>query len=128
MTLIEQIKRDREAGTPGPWQRAKSLRNHRLDDFNVDGPDRRGICSTGGYADGKEGTHDENKANARRIARVPDLEAALLAADELATAASWLADSSQLEIGHDYDDGKDPLSVINNALAAYRAAVSGAAT
>lgn len=108
MTLIKQIKRDREAGTPGPW-----ATDWTGCDFWC------GPCTVLGGS-------RQSETDARRIARVPDMEAALLAADELASAASWLADSSQLEIGHDYDDGKDPLSVISNALAAYRAAVSGA--
>lgn len=71
MSLIDDIKRDREAGTPGPWRV--------VDDTEVYGPE---------FPD----HHDTKLADwvhlsdTRRIARVPDMEAALLAAEELAEA------------------------------------------
>lgn len=84
MSLIDDIRKDREAGTPGPWDRQG---DHKYNtDFGVFSKNGRAVCSSGGYSDGKETTYEENKANARRIARVPDMEAALLAADELADA------------------------------------------
>jgi hypothetical protein len=80
MTLIDDIKRDREAGTPGPWA------------VSADGcyaGVENGFVPFGGCgccnspwmsADGLAGQSD-----ASRIARVPDMEAALIAADKLAS-------------------------------------------
>jgi len=78
MKLIEQIKRDREAGTPGPWDNTGT---HGLPtEFGVYAPAGRSVCSTGSYNDGLAGTYFENCCNATRIARVPAMEEALLAA------------------------------------------------
>lgn len=76
---IEDIKRDREAGTPGAWD-AEGLAEHSL-------PNERpwvGIIEESRYAALSCGeTQQEAVANARRIARVPELEAALLEAVDL---------------------------------------------
>ena len=63
---IEQMKADIEAGTPGPWRAGQH------GNFRVYGPDGIGEHS-GLIAEVLKG-----KANAYRIARVPDLEAEAL--------------------------------------------------
>lgn len=75
----KQLEQDREDGTPGPWE------------FDPDNPQ----MSYEIYSD--EGflvvsaviirSREETETNARRIARVPDLEALALAGRELAEAA-----------------------------------------
>ena len=83
MTLIEQIKADREAGTPGPWHKVGASVQKSPNESAI------AVCVSAGDRDRIEASE-----NARRIARVPDLEAALLAAEELAGAAL-----SQWEVG-----------------------------
>ena len=63
---IEHMKADIEAGTPGPWRAGQQ------GNFRVYGPDRIGEHS-GLIAEVLKG-----RANARRIARVPQLEAEVL--------------------------------------------------
>ena len=63
--------------TPGPWD---NQGHHRVDtEFGVFGDASRSVCSTGGFQDGNEGTHHENKSNARFIAASRQLVPALLA-------------------------------------------------
>jgi len=83
----KQLEKDRETGTPGPWRSG-------VPDFypGLDGPlpvlvytaeaVEEAIVSGAGRAAGR--------ANARRLARVPDLEALALAGRELAEALSVL--------------------------------------
>ena len=74
MSDLDQMKRDMEAGTPGPWEAESAGR----DGYWVS-------CPTAPYV--VAGTEDEcgrygsinNETNARRIARVPDMEATILA-------------------------------------------------
>lgn len=98
MTLIEQIKADREAGTKGPWTEmhdhpdpatAASLANIRSE-ANECGyaADIAHVFGCDYIFDGRQ----EQKHNARRIARVPDMEEALLAAEELANAIKAVID------------------------------------
>jgi hypothetical protein len=106
MSLIDDIKRDREAGTPGPWSVV-----------TTDGPDCRvlggfdvfGQCVSGTTWINPNNDNVAAKANARRIARVPDMEAALIAAEELA---------QELETLHDAEFSGS----LRRALAAYRKA------
>lgn len=101
MTLIEQIKRDREAGTPGPWGR----RPHWADDDGREVFPRAdekppfgewtAIATVTAHDDTDYG--EKAEANARRIARVPQLEAALLAAEELAKVTGSLIDLERPE-------------------------------
>lgn len=161
MTLIEQIKRDREAGTDpkhGKWSwfgNRDSLylatvsggRRYVMDfvrkgmrsaqpRFQVSGIMYGAIDDLTEYAVGDGTARGQKQADAdptvyrmdicsvdhpdaRRIARVPDMEAALLAADELATAADALSSKfipREIAFIH-----------LHNALAAFRAAVSDAA-
>lgn len=71
MTLIDDIRKDREAGTPGEWR-------------VLDGKHSLQIHSEKHWiANIKcESCPAHEDANARRIARVPEMEAALIAADE----------------------------------------------
>lgn len=82
MTLIEQIKKDVEVGTPGDWELEKPNGTW----GRIPGTEHGYIfmsCIIDGYPNADE-------ANARRIARVPQMETALLAAEELAGAVeSW---------------------------------------
>lgn len=82
MTInIEQLKRDREAGTDGPWR----VEDGQIWDSRSDG--EPGIPMFRGVTDyrrwGRDYTNRELAINARRIARLPDLEAAFLEAVEL---------------------------------------------
>ena len=94
MSMIDDIKRDHEAGTKGPWEFGGSscrvlakFSNGSFWEIASAAP----VC----FASDKDGAlitaGGDREANARRIARVPDIEAALLAADELAVAADKLA-------------------------------------
>lgn len=89
MTInIEELKRDREAGTPGDWS---------VEDCHGDTMDAckwengafqvlSDVCQYHAVADVSCNSscrlEDECEANARRIARLPDLEAAFLEAVE----------------------------------------------
>lgn len=106
MSLIDDIRKDREAGTPGPWL------GHNM--VNSDGrpmtPDEIGeyVCNSvkmgkpdrflfvgAKHSDGGDcdichtGNGPKGESNTRRIARVPEMEAALIAADELVKAMDW---------------------------------------
>lgn len=93
MSLIDEIKRDREAGTPGPWALQKAEVSETPFDWwiHCDG------FGALGYRTGNKSRHNgvtswgHRIEDARRIARVPDMEAALLAAEELAEALKEVA-------------------------------------
>lgn len=102
MSMIDDIKRDREAGTPG----ATAVWGHHTPGFF---------------------TVAQCYADAARRARVPDLEAAYLAlaarvkaADELAEASDRLA---RFAFSHMTGGRQDLVDNTAAALAAYRAAV-----
>ena len=80
MSLIDDIKRDRENGTPGPWVAKWPV--------SPDHPFIESVCNFAEKPSGDEYYMNVNglceAQDARRIARVPEMEAALLAADELA--------------------------------------------
>lgn len=107
MTLIDDIKRDRVAGTPGPWElhNAESFDGRATYRYKeVWSQDLDVIAAEVYRAHG-----DGGKENMNRIARVPDMEAALLAADEFIKAA--------LDIRGVYTE-----TYLSAQLAAYRAA------
>jgi hypothetical protein len=100
MTInIEELKRDREAGTDGPWRTtgvmfpggykgdvfkatAKRIPDcHHVARCFAEKPEKSPACSLGAIAIERE-VAPIIEANARRIARVPDLEAAFLEAVE----------------------------------------------
>lgn len=86
MTLSDQIRTDREAGTPGPWRAwgdtavCKRLEGDAAKELYGEKAERVTIpiasCNRAGA------TLSELTANARRIARVPELEEIALAAAE----------------------------------------------
>ena len=73
--LIDDIKRDRETGTSGPWVAKKSA----FEVFNVDHGSMKYEITADLTLIAALYSSDID-ANARRIARVPAMEAALLAA------------------------------------------------
>lgn len=89
MSLINDIKRDREAGTPGPWM--------------ADGGDGEIFYNDGDVFPWVCCINFDNTPNAQaladceRIARVPDMEAALLAAEGLAFCVKALDDPANEE-------------------------------
>lgn len=81
MSLLDDIRKDRDAGTDGPWF------FHRDELLHERHP--HGSYTTIGSFDQDDtgNAWQTDEANARRIARVTQMEAALLAADELAKAS-----------------------------------------
>ena len=96
MSMIDDIKRDREAGTQGPWF-VRTLENFGWNIVQYIGGDKHNISRVG---------KTNSETDARRIARVPDMEAALLAADELARALA------EIELLTATGDGLDPDTTI----------------
>ena len=94
---IEQIKADREAGTPGPWSGHNMVHADRGDQMTPEeigeyvansvrmGDQNRFLFVSGKHDDGGDcdvchtGNGPRGAANTRRIARVPELEAAVIA-------------------------------------------------
>lgn len=72
---IEQIKADREAGTHGPWHVIEDWYGEDVEGYNINSP-----CSE---IIGCEGLMGCKEIDARRIARVPDMEDALIEVVEL---------------------------------------------
>lgn len=121
--IAAQVRQDRETGTPGPWQSGI------IEDggpFAVGDRDCWPICKMAAAP----GPH--NGANARRIAALPDLEAAYLdlydevkrllaALDDIAAAAFWIA--NEIHIGPE-DEGRDiydmALAIRDDASAALK--------
>ncbi len=93
MTLIDNILIDRALGTSGPWQ-ISGVEQHAGTWYGYAvGPEGYRITLVA-YAD----EHDASMADTRRIARIPEKEAALLVADELADAVTTLLEAT---IGED---------------------------
>ena len=116
----DQMKADMDAGTPGPWTAKKAVIGY---DYGILFDDNL-LAET--YADIRhenEYATDESAANARRIARLPDLEAAYL----VATAR---ADRAEAELAQMRKDGSyykeadiDKLMADRDELAALRASL-----
>ena len=112
MTLIDKIKADREWGSNGPffadsdtdWCLDTSGENSCYYINSADGP--WAVVAV----ESAFGEDNRNDADMRRVCRIPDMEAALLAAEELARLV--VAQSSMSNLGE-----------IDAALAAYRKAV-----
>ena len=115
MSLIDDIKRDREAGTPGRWVAESSPITS-----SINAPDAEKYTDIGYLSLG------DHAGNARRIARVPDMEDALLAADRLADAYDELVDAYENSSPFMGEIGQDRLMAaergIKQAAAAYREA------
>lgn len=107
MTLIDQIKQDREAGTPGPWSAFDtSVYIGRTGDVDSDG-----APNWGGFDIRNCPTPE---TNARRIARVPQMEKAILKHER------WL----EQEIGHcDAAGYVMTATIYTRALTAFRKAL-----
>lgn len=111
MNMIEQIKADREAGTNGPWDEdliKTAWRGGQQSLINAS-PSLApyvALAISDGIVD----------VDARRIARVPDMETALIAADELANVYALYESRANA-------DSPDDWAAMDNALAAYRAAI-----
>ena len=70
MNMIDDIKRDRKEGRGNQWRLLETMSSATVMD---------GTCEVLSY---RELESKANRANARRIARVPDMEAALIEAVE----------------------------------------------
>lgn len=120
MSLIDDIKRDSEAGTRGPWfslpQCGPRVETNFARVFAAD-DDLRYIADCRDSLNFHSKT--DNETNARRIARVPAMEAALLAAED---AMLWLEASLGCP-NHPYDP--DQREMAKQALSAYRKATEG---
>lgn len=83
MSLVDDIKRDVEAGTPGPWEISdeRGVMGSRL----IYSEDKYGIGEVWDISGSSE-----NEPNARRTARVPEMEARILADAERLKAADEL--------------------------------------
>ena len=114
-SFFDQIEMDREAGTDLPWVDEHDLPYGRMPRVHVT---QKGalICEVGNVAT----SQDEWEGLARRIARVPDLEAIALAAEKMAEAVDLLFD--QVSDGGSYTEAT--ALKLNEALTAYRAAVA----
>jgi len=110
MSLIDDIRRDREAGTPGDWSAALGRGCHGViaAELPEDGANFVALVANDKDTPEREPTRF---ANARRIARVPQLEARVLSADELAEAV-------RSEIFY----SRDGAPSLTEALAKYEAA------
>lgn len=133
MNMIEQIKADREAGTPGPWSGhnmvgagGKPLTPDEIGEYVCNsvkmGKEGQFLFVGGKHEDGGDcdichtGNGPRGAANTARIARVPDMEAALIAADELAVLVNAVLINEKL----------DNFAAQQVALDAYVAAIGAA--
>jgi len=116
MIDLDEIKRDMEAGTPGPW-----IIPGQPDKVCCDGYTRYGgakVVTTAASPAWMQG--DEPFANARRIARVPDMEATII--EQAATIEALRAREKAADELADFVGGyalRDP--DVSALLAAYRA-------
>lgn len=130
--MIEQIEADRDAGTPGPWQVPDQTWRRNLtveicDDMLIPCPGSGGAMS---YTDTVctlewNGT-DVWHSNARRIARVPDMEARIRADAEVIKAAEALAEAVTREREmpcQDIDMQLREIQAVDEAVAAFRQAI-----
>ena len=115
---IEEMKRDREAGTPGPWW----LHGEMI--FGPDDPavpwevaEAKADCGHGGC---------QTEPNARRIARVPTLEAEVLRLREALEECEEYFDN-RADAGQPVGSGPIP-NVEMELLTTVRAALNGDAT
>lgn len=116
MSLIEDIKRDREVGTPGPWGLRYPLicgKIYGSPDVVPEGKDEGGfdrvllISGAGGsrsYTNQivEAQKYDDAENDAKRIARVPEMEATLL---EMYEALTGIINSETYALHVGYDSG-----------------------
>ncbi|MBO9437306.1 hypothetical protein J7354_01400 [Sulfitobacter sp. R18_2] len=117
MSMIDAIRKDREAGTRGPWKvvDCDSLGERCTHYYQEVWNQETDILVT---TEVTRAHNDGGRANVRRCARVPDMEAALLAAEELADAVDEWGAKGRTEA---------TAAALNTALGNYRAATGGAA-
>ena len=84
---IEKMKADIEAGTPGPWRASK------VNPSRVFGPDNQPVMER----DPPFRVSPRYEANARRIARVPELEAEVLRLRRVIFEAQQLGEAGMLD-------------------------------
>ena len=126
MSMIDDIKRDREAGTPGPWRiiDRDSMGERCTHYYQEVWNDETDILVT---TEVTRAHNDGGTANMRRIARVPDVEAALIEAVEaLRIARAEIVDLERdfetllrgdFVKGRTHEETGDPLLVIEAAIA-----------
>ncbi len=135
--LIERIRADREAGTPGPWVMGGALdHTSAFDHYDPFGPDGCSVACVSGETEGNADPIDV--INARRIARVPEMESRILADAEALKAADalidhaqaahdelalWFECASELERhGFEIGDTEAAMNALDRAITAYRKA------
>jgi len=118
--LVERIKADREAGTPGPWtiNECESYGDRCKTFYKEVWNDKTDILVT---TEVTRAHNDGGNANLRRIASVPDMEARILADAKVIKAAEELAEQCEAAF-----DGVDAVgnSDFYKALAAFNAALA----
>jgi len=114
MSIFDDIRKDREAGTPGPWGLSEAVHVWVM-------AGNLHVATIPRATDG-----DWSPANARRIARVPRLERIALAAEELAEAADWFRASTDAYMKNGGADNAERSILAESAFvksfAAFRAA------
>lgn len=137
MNMIEQIKAALEAGTPGPWSGhnmvgagGKPLTPDEIGEYVCNsvkmGKEGQFLFVGGKHEDGGDcdichtGNGPRGAANTARIARVPDMEAALIAAD--AVVRKHESDAKMLA-GAQGADWEKLFPHTAELVAAYRAAI-----
>lgn len=110
MTLIDEIRKDIAMGSPGKW-----------DGRQVHGTMPTDVCKYGviSLETGLETARIWNLSDAYRVARVPQIEEALLAAEELADALEDAKSTLKSGTLREKISGNAKLT---NALTAFRAA------
>ncbi|BBU58552.1 hypothetical protein KU6B_48170 [Mameliella alba] len=121
-SLIDQIKADRASGTEGPWGYGRTGEEQRL--ILSQGGKGRYVCNVQIFQTPRHmglWEEDSREANARRIARLPDLEAAYIREREAAE-EHLITTLEAIARGDDSLDGMAG-DMATAALTAYRAAV-----
>ena len=113
MTLSDQIRADRDAGTPGPWSvhNCTSYVDRGTTFYQEVWNDETDILVT---TEVTRAHNDGGKANMRRIARVPELEEIALAAEELVR-ADQAANDGLSDLGG-YEEREDRVEVAFSRL------------
>ena len=116
--LLEQIRRDREAGTSGPWAKDK---------WSCLKSSNGEVVTVWGLGIAHSNRDEETEANARRMARTPAMEEALLAAEELmegAAAIMAMVESGAIRVRpSDREEFMSGLELLNDGDDAFRAAL-----
>ena len=117
---IEQMQKDIEAGTPGPWRikDCDALGDRATHYFQEVWNDETDILVT---SEVTRAHNDGGRANMRRIARVPQLEAEVL---RLWVAMHWASELERVAKNlADYDQNAPGASQVRTVINAYRSAL-----